>query len=218
MKKLISILLVCVLAFSVTACTNADKENQESQASQSSQENTVTETQTQSADNTDSQEPSTLPSIDSQKVSITVPVMKTKDWNNYEFSEYNGKEEMTVTMDIPESYSSDATVIYNSENVKCAEVVGIVPYADGQTPFDTIETDKKYNDITYFEKEEGELANGVKCYVASGTSPIEDGEWYVYAFAVDFGEYCVRITMYSETKFDGLSDECQVMLGSIKAE
>lgn len=211
MKKLISILLVCVLAFSVTACTNADKDNQESQASQ---ENTVTETQTQSA----SQEQSTQPSIDTKNISVTVPVMKTKDWNTYNSAEYNGKSEMTVSLDIPKDYTSDATVIYNTDNIKFGEIVGVVPYDDGQTAFDTVELNKNYNDIVYTDKDEGTVNGTKKCSVLLGTAPTADGEWYIYSYAVDFEDYAVVINLYSVTELEDITSEHIAVLSNVKAD
>lgn len=207
MKKFISILLVCLLAFSVTACTNADKENQE---------NTVTETQTQSADSTEGE--TAALSIETKNISVTVPVMKTTDWNTYNSAKYDGKSEMAVSFDIPKDYTSDATVIYNTDNIKFGEIVGIVPYADGQTAFDTIELNKNYNDIVYTDKDEGMLTETTKCSVLLGKAPTSDGEWYIYSYAVDFEDYAVVINLYSLTELEAITDEHIAVLSNIKVD
>lgn len=203
MKKFISILLVCILALSVTACTNADKDNEE---------NTATETQTQSEDNTEA----AASSIDTENISVTVPVLKTSDWSSYSSAEYDGKSEMTVSLDIPKDYTSDATVIYDTDNIKFGEIVGIVPYAEGQTAFDTIELNKNYNDIVYTDKDEGMITETTKCSVLLGKAPTSDGEWYIYSYAVDFEDYAVVVNLYSVTELEAITNEHIAVLSNIK--
>lgn len=207
MKKFISILLVCLLAFSVTACTNADKENQE---------NTETQTQNQSSAGTEAETQS--PSIETKNISVNVPVLKTSDWSSYSSTEYDGKSEMTVSLDIPKDYTSDATVIYDTDNIKFGEIVGIVPYADGQTLFDTVETNKNYGDIVYTNKADGTLENGTKCAVLFGTAPIDDGEWYVFCYGIDFSDYAVIITLYSKDKLETMPAEHLAVLSNVKVD
>lgn len=207
MKKFISILLVCLLAFSVTACTNADKENQE---------NTETQTQNQSSAGAEAETQS--PSIETKNISVNVPVLKTSDWSSYSSTEYDGKSEMTVSFDIPKDYTSDATVVYNTDNVKFGEVVGVVPYADGQTLFDTVETNKNYGDIVYTNKADGTLENGTKCAVLFGTAPIDDGEWYVFCYGIDFSDYTVIITLYSKDKLETMPAEHLAVLSNVKVD
>lgn len=207
MKKVISIILVCILAFSVTACTNAEKNNQE---------NTETQTQNQSSAGTEAETQS--PSIETKNISVNVPVLKTSDWSSYSSTEYDGKSEMTVSFDIPKDYTSDATVVYNTDNVKFGEVVGVVPYADGQTAFDTIELNKNYNDIVYTDKDEGMLTETTKCSVLLGKAPTSDGEWYIYSYAVDFEDYAVVINLYSLTELEAITDEHIAVLSNIKVD
>lgn len=207
MKKVISIILVCILAFSVTACTNAEKNNQE---------NTETQTQNQSSAGTEAETQS--PSIETKNISVNVPVLKTSDWSSYSSTEYDGKSEMTVSFDIPKDYTSDATVVYNTDNVKFGEVVGVVPYADGQTLFDTVETNKNYGDIVYTNKADGTLENGTKCAVLFGTAPIDDGEWYVFCYGIDFSDYAVIITIYSKDKLETMPAEHLAVLSNVKVD
>lgn len=207
MKKVISIILVCILAFSVTACTNAEKNNQE---------NTETQTQNQSSAGTEAETQS--PSIETKNISVNVPVLKTSDWSSYNSTEYDGKSEMTVSFDIPKDYTSDATVVYNTDNVKFGEVVGVVPYADGQTLFDTVETNKNYGDIVYTNKADGTLENGTKCAVLFGTAPIDDGEWYVFCYGIDFSDYAVIITLYSKDKLETMPAEHLAVLSNVKVD
>lgn len=207
MKKVISIILVCILAFSVTACTNAEKNNQE---------NTETQTQNQSSAGTEAETQS--PSIETKNISVNVPVLKTSDWSSYSSTEYDGKSEMAVSFDIPKDYTSDATVVYNTDNVKFGEVVGVVPYADGQTLFDTVETNKNYGDIVYTDKTDGTLENGTKCAVLFGTAPIDDGEWYVFCYGIDFSDYAVIITLYSKDKLETMPAEHLAVLSNVKVD
>lgn len=207
MKKVISIILVCILAFSVTACTNAEKNNQE---------NTETQTQNQSSAGTETETQSL--SIETKNISVNVPVLKTSDWSSYSSTEYDGKSEMTVSFDIPKDYTSDATVVYNTDNVKFGEVVGVVPYADGQTLFDTVETNKNYGDIVYTNKADGTLENGTKCAVLFGTAPIDDGEWYVFCYGIDFSDYAVIITLYSKDKLETMPAEHLAVLSNVKVD
>lgn len=207
MKKVISIILVCILAFSVTACTNAEKNNQE---------NTETQTQNQSSAGTEAETQS--PSIETKNISVNVPVLKTSDWSSYSSTEYDGKSEMTVSFDIPKDYTSDATVIYDTDNIKFGEIVGIVPYADGQTLFDTVETNKNYGDIVYTNKADGTLENGTKCAVLFGTAPIDDGEWYVFCYGIDFSDYAVIITLYSKDKLETMPAEHLAVLSNVKVD
>lgn len=207
MKKVISIILVCILAFSVTACTNAEKNNQE---------NTETQTQNQSSAGAEAETQS--PSIETKNISVNVPVLKTSDWSSYSSTEYDGKSEMTVSFDIPKDYTSDATVVYNTDNVKFGEVVGVVPYAYGQTLFDTVETNKNYGDIVYTNKADGTLENGTKCAVLFGTAPIDDGEWYVFCYGIDFSDYAVIITLYSKDKLETMPAEHLAVLSNVKVD
>lgn len=207
MKKVISIILVCILAFSVTACTNAEKNNQEN-----------TETQTQNQSSAGAKAETQSPSIETKNISVNVPVLKTSDWSSYSSTEYDGKSEMTVSFDIPKDYTSDATVVYNTDNVKFGEVVGVVPYADGQTLFDTVETNKNYGDIVYTNKADGTLENGTKCAVLFGTAPIDDGEWYVFCYGIDFSDYTVIITLYSKDKLETMPAEHLAILSNVKVD
>lgn len=207
MKKVISIILVCILAFSVTACTNAEKNNQEN-----------TETQTQNQSSAGAKAETQSPSIETKNISVNVPVLKTSDWSSYSSTEYDGKSEMTVSFDIPKDYTSDATVVYNTDNVKFGEVVGVIPYADGQTLFDTVETNKNYGDIVYTNKADGTLENGTKCAVLFGTAPIDDGEWYVFCYGIDFSDYAVIITLYSKDKLETMPAEHLAVLSNVKVD
>lgn len=203
MKKLIGIILACVIAFSISACSAQNDKEPQSAASQA-------ETESQSA-KTDS-------FADSKSVSITAPVMQTSDWHEYEAAEYNGKSEMTVTLSLPSDFKAEDTIIYSADGKKYAEVVGIIAYKDGQSAFDNIELGKNYNEITYSEKSSGQVGEGdsARRYNSvMGSAPTETGSWYVYCYALDFGEYAVEITMYSEKEHNSLPAEYEAILSGI---
>lgn len=211
MKKLISILLVCLLALLISACSaNSESETTTAQKQTESQsaQNEVQEEQTES------QQPQT------KEVSLSVPVMQTTDWKSYEYTEYNGKEEMTVNMSIPSGCSADGTVIYDEASLKYAEVNGVVLLKDGQTAFDTVEVDSTHYDVKYIEKNSGKVGEGSNAHnyeVVVETAPTDDGQGinYFYCYALDFGEYVVKVTINSTEKQSGLSAEHKIILESI---
>lgn len=205
MKKLICLFLACVFVFSISACSAQSEK--ETQSTPTSEENQSVKTDSPAAN-----------ANDSKDFSITAPVMQTSNWHEYEAAEYNGKSEMTVTLPLPLNFSADGTVIYNADNKKYAEVVGIIVYKDGQSAFDNIELSKNYGEITYSEKSSGQVGEGdsARRYNSvMGVAPTETGNWYVYCYALDFGDYAVEITMYSEEKNESLPDEYKTILSGI---
>lgn len=211
MKKLICIFLVCLLALSISACnTNSESETTAAQK----------QTESQSAQNEAQEEQTESQQTETKKVSLSVPVMQTTDWESYEYTEYNGKEEMTVNMSIPSGCSADGTVIYDAAGLKYAEVNGVVLLKDGQTAFDTVEVDSAHYDVKYIEKNSGEVGEGSNAHnyqVVVATAPTDDGQnvKYLYCYALDFGEYAVEITINSLEKQSGLSAEHKTILESI---
>lgn len=215
MKKLISIFLVCLLALSVSACS-ANKESEAQTATAQAQSENQSEQSETKAEQTQAQSQN----AQTKEVSLSVPVMQTADWNSYESTEYNGKEEMTVNMSIPSGYSADGTVIYDEAGLKYAEVNGVVLLKDGQTAFDTVEVDSTHYDIKYIEKSSGEVGEGSSAHnyeVVVATAPTDDGQSikYVYYYALDFGEYAVEITINSSEKQNAISSEHKTILESV---
>lgn len=211
MKKLISLFLAAVLAFSFAACSEKTENDTQTTPSQ-------TEAQSQSG-----QTESTSKEIKSKKVSLTVPVMKTDDWNSYEFTEYEGKDEVKINLSIPEDYTLDSTIIYNKSENKVGEISGIVVYKNGQQPFDTIEANDTYNDVKYIEKQGGEIGEGDNahvCYLVISQVPSDDGQsvYYSYGYAVDFGNYCVRINLNSNEDLETMPSEHSVIISNITVE
>lgn len=211
MKKLMGVILACVIAFSISACSAQNGKQPQSEPTQA-------ETESQSAKDNSTTESSADNSESYSSVSITAPVMQTTNWHEYEDAEYNGKTEMTVTLPLPSDFTADGTVIYNAENKKYAEVVGIIAYKDGQSAFDNLELSKNYNGITYSEKSSGQVGEGdnARRYNSvMGIAPTETGSWYVYCYALDFGEYAVEITMYSEEEHSSLPSDYENILSGI---
>lgn len=208
MKKFISIFLVCFLAFSIVSCA---KESVEDVSKTTQPYSVVTKEE-------ETQAETSSPDVKTKNISISAPVMETQNWQEYSFSEYNGKEEYTISLDIPEAYTYDATIIYNEENTKYGEVVGIVPYTENQSAFDNVELNKAYGDITYTDKKDGELENGRNYTLLIGSAPIESGTWNVYSYLVDFQDYGVKITMYSVNDYDQMSQEYVAIINSITVE
>lgn len=210
MKKLFGLILACLIAFGATACSSQSESTSQSAASNA-------ETESQSAQSGSSTESA----ANTKEVSITAPVMQTSDWHEYEPAKYNGKSEMTVTLPLPSDFSTDMTVIFNADNKKYAEVVGVIPYKDGQSAFDNLQLSKNYNDITYSEKSSGQVGEGdnARRYNSvMGIAPTETGSWYLYCYAVDFGDYAVEITMYSDEKHNSLPADYANILSGITAE
>lgn len=207
MKKIIGIMLAILIAFGAAACSSQGENKAGAAASDA-----VTESgEAQSGSSEESSAPM-------KEVTITAPVMETSDWNEYEPAKYNGKSEMTVTLPLPADFSADLTVIFDADNKKYAEVVGIIPYKDGQSAFDNLQLSKNYNDIVYSEKSSGQVGEGdsARRYNAvMGVAPTETGEWYLYCYAVDFGDYAVEITMYSDEKHSSLPAEYAKILSGI---
>lgn len=212
MKKLISLLLAAVLAVSFAACSGKTENDTQTTSAQ-------TETQSQSgqAESTSEEE------VKSKKVSLTVPVMETDDWSSYEFTEYEGKDEVKINLSVPEDYTLDSTIIYDKSKNKVGEISGIVVYKNGQEPFDTIEANDTYNNIKYIEKQGGEIGEGDNarvCYLVISQVPSDDGQsvYYSYGYAVDFGNYCVRINLNSNEDLETMPSEHSVILSNITVE
>lgn len=206
MKKLIGILLACILAISVTACTNAENTEQNS---------STTQTPTQSQTVSQTQEQTQAPETETKNMSVNVPVLETQDWQEYTFSQYNGREEYTISLEIPEKCTYDSTIIYNEENIKYGEVSGIVPYIENKPAFDGVELNKAYGEITYTDKKSGVLENGKKYSLLIGSAPVEIGMWNICDYLVDFNDYYVNITMYSVNSYDEMAQEYENILNSI---
>lgn len=203
MKKLISFLLVGVLAISITACTAKEKE----------EETQTTTTTTTQAETTQAQS-------DVETVEVAANVLKTSDWTSYESAQYNGKDQMTINIALPEGYTVDGTIINDPDGKKYGEITGVVVLEDNQEIFDTIEANDTHNDIKYIEKETGEYEiNGKLCpvAVAKAEAPTDDGQGtrYLYSYGVDLGDYCVEFTVYSDTELTDMPEEHTTLLSHI---
>lgn len=223
-KSIISVLLALTLVFALCACSASNgKQQQTTTQTQTAIAETSKETTTQ-AEQTTTQEqttttttqPTTAPKIKTKSVKVDALFFQTSDWNDYQATQYKGKSECTVTMEIPEKYSCESTIIYNEKSIKCAEVVGLMVLKDGQSAFDKTKLNDPSSDIIFTKKETGKLSNGTPYTLISGTAPTELGDWYIYDYALDYGEYSVIITMYSFTKLnDALINEYDTILSSV---
>lgn len=196
MKKILCVCLACCFLICFSACST--KSNQ-SKSDPSAGSTTAEQT-------------------DAAKVirQITAPVMETENWNEYEFTQWNGSDEMQISLPLPSHYTVDGTVVYNESGKKYAELVGAIVYKENQTAFDNLKLEKDYNGIQYKEKSTGTLGETQKrCQAVMGVCPTESGSWYVYCYALDFGEYAVLISMYTDEQYDTLPAEYQEILAGV---
>lgn len=209
MKKIICLVLAIVLAFSVTACGIKIKTEETTENTQESQ-STTSQTETEA---TSQQTPE-------KAVEISVSVMKTDDWYSFDYDRYNGKEEITVSLSIPENYTVDGTVIYDALNKKFAEISGAVVYKDGQTAFDTVKENDTHYDLKCILRQTGTTTfenDSLPCSLAVFEGPSDDGQSYIYlySYAVDFGDYCIMMTINADNKLKDLPEEHRLLLRSI---
>lgn len=200
MKKLICAVLALVLAVGISACSNKSAKQDNSADLVSTTYNEYT---------------TIKPTVTS--VEIKAPVMKTDDWYTFEHSQYNSSDEITVSLCIPEQYTVDGTVIYDALNKKYAEIVGAVVYKDGQTAYDTVKMSDTHNDLKCINRQEGDTAfadNSHPCVLAAFEAPADNGEdkTYTYNYALDFGDYCVILSICADNELDSMPTEHSVLL------
>lgn len=206
MKKLISLFLVAVLAFSFAACSGKNQDDTESASQTETQSQAVTEEGSQIKYN--------------NEVSVSASVMQTDDWNSYDFTEYRGKDSYKISFSIPDGYTCDGTVIYDKSGNKYAEVNGIVAMKNGQTMFDSIESDDQFGDVKYIGKLIDKLEyNGVTtpAGVAVAEVPNDNGNGvhYLYIYAIMVDGFTVEMTFNVNEFIDEVPDEHKAILSSI---
>lgn len=226
MKKIISIFLVCLLAVGIGAWIVQNKHSAQSDPTaetqtQNEQEKAGTAQNDQaSTQNTSNEQNENQNNQNTRKnVTLKIPFMQTDDWDVYHFTEYNGKSETDVTVSVSADDKIDGASISKASGLKYAEVVGIVLYKDGQTAFDNMKLNQNTQDITYTQKETGQITcDGTtrNCTLIKGKGPTDNGEiWYIYDYILDYGTYAVHVTFYSYNQYDTMPAEHEELLSSI---
>lgn len=223
---MISILLVCLVAVGIGACALQNKHSAQSdptaetQAQNEQEKAGTAQNEQANAQDTSNEKKESQNNQDTRKnVTLKIPFMQTDDWNVYHFTEHNGQSEMNVTVSVSTDDKVDGTSISKASGLKYAEVVGIVLYKDGQTAFDNIKLNQNTQDITYTQKETGQITcdGTTRNYtLIKGKGPTDNGEiWYIYDYALDYGTYALHVVFYSYNQYDTMPAEHEELLSSI---
>lgn len=148
---------------------------------------------------------------------LQAPVMETADWDTYTLAEYNGKAQISVTLNLPADLTAQDTILYR-DGSKYAELVGIIVPAKDQTAFDNLELNKDYNGVEYKEKGTGTLPNGTRYAYIMSDLPTETGSWYAYCYALPAEDNLLLLTLYKAEKQQSLSAVDAALLQSAKVE
>lgn len=196
-ESAITLLLAGILLLGLTAC--ADKQTK---APTNAPANPPAESATQET---------TVPK--GTPVTLQAPVMETADWDTYTPAHYQKKEQLSVTLELPEGWTAEDTILYRS-GAKCGELVGVIVPKEKQTAYDTLELNKDYNGVQYQEKGTDQLPNGVRYTFIMSDLPTETGNWYAYGYALPAGENYLLLTLYKTEKQAALSATDAALLQS----
>lgn len=131
----------------------------------------------------------------------TLPYFKTEDWLEFQPTVYNEKSETGFSVNLPEGWFLDGTVIMNHKSEKVGEFVGLIELENNTVPFSSVNLNENYADNIYTEKDNLKIGS-YYAYLLKGTGATEKGDWNICSYALVLGDCALLVNFYSFEKLD----------------